>query len=253
MKLWETYSKENILIAGQMDEDQDTESREPEENEEIMKRTTVQYILFDEDQSDSELTFDEIQKTLENLGKSQRRSRDTSVDSERSDSKSQDDFSCIKREIMRESTIGINSSLEIDTIHDEQQFTSFTAQTPSENESDDRQRLIDALTDSPSTEKTQPRLKRSRKQQLTSMNRDDGEIIIQPASMLSEEELTKKRGRRRRPRLPQVRIEHGHASSKKIKRNRQQKVLCCAEKLAIKSQLMFNFVYSISSSRYLLY
>ncbi|XP_032688066.1 DNA ligase 1-like isoform X2 [Odontomachus brunneus] len=209
------------------DESQDIESRETEENEEPMKRTTVQYILFDEDQSDSELTFDEIQKTLENqVRKPCRRLRDTSADSERSDSKSQDDYSCIKREIMRESSMGINSSLEMDITHQDEQFTSFTALTPSENESDDRQRLIDTLTGSPTTEKTQPRLKRSRKQQLTSMNRDDGEIIIQPASMLSEEELTgKKRGRRRRPRLPQVRIEYGHASSKKIKRNRRQKVV----------------------------
>lgn len=193
-----------------------------------MERSTVQYILFDEDQSDSELTFDEVQKTLENQRKPRRESRDASVDSELSDSKSQDVYSCIRREMLRDSSVEMDSSLEMDTIHNEAQSTPSATQTPSGNESDDRQRLIDVLTDSPSTEKTQPRLKRSRKQQLTSMNRDDGEIIIQPASMLSEEELIgKKRGRRRRSRLPQARIEHRH-TSKKIKRKKhKQKVHNC--------------------------
>ncbi|EFN77786.1 hypothetical protein EAI_15017 [Harpegnathos saltator] len=212
------------MDIGQTNKNEDTQKIK--EIEEPMERTTVQYILLDEDQSDSELTFDEIQRTLEKLKKPRRReSRSASVDSEQSDKKSQDDYSCIKREILRETSMGLDSSLEMDTSHFEAQSTSFTAQTPSENESDDRQRLIDALTDSPTTEKTQPRLKRSRKQQLTSMNRDDGEIIIQPASMLSEEELTgKKRGRRRRSRLPQVCIEQQH-TSKKIKRKKRQKVV----------------------------
>ncbi|XP_014471716.1 PREDICTED: glutamic acid-rich protein-like [Dinoponera quadriceps] len=226
VKREEPYSKKHVLLTEQTDEIQD--AQEVRQDEELMERSTVQYILFDEEQSDSELTFDEIQRTLENLRKPRRKgSRDASADSsERSDSKSQDDYSCIKREVLYNSSMEIDSSLEMDTIHNETQSLSFTPRTPSDNESDDRQRLIDTLTDSPpSTEKAQPRLKRSRKQQLTSMNRDDGEIIIQPASLLSEEELTgKKRGRRRRPRPPQVRIEHGHAS-KKIKRKKRQKVV----------------------------
>lgn len=227
MKFWETYSKENIFLAEPTDESHEN-NQEAEQNEEPMERSTVQYILFDEDQSDSELTFDEVQKTLENQRKpSRREARDVSVDSEQSDSKSQDDYSCVKREILRESSMDMNSSLEMDTVPDEAE-SACAAQTPSENESDDRQRLIDTLTDSPSTEKTQPRLKRSRKQQLTSMNRDDGEIIIQPASMLSEEELTgKKRGRRRRSRLPQVRIDHRHAPKKMKRKKHKQKVRNC--------------------------
>lgn len=47
-------------------------------------------------------------------------------------------------------------------------------------------------------------MKRPRKQKLTSVNRGDSEIIIQPASMIDEEEETpiRKRNRRKRKSLP---------------------------------------------------
>lgn len=189
----------------------------------------MQYILFEDNQSDSELTFDEIQATLQNLRTNRKdSSKDTSAINEQS-CKSQDEQSCIEREILNaspltrttESSSSSSSSVPSSPLNTTYRITkSKNAQTSSDNEADDRQRLIDDLTDSPPP---QPRLKRSRKQQLTSMNRDGSEIIIQPASMLSEEELTgKKRGRRRRPRLPQYRATaYGHAS-KRIKKKKRQ-------------------------------
>lgn len=149
------------------------------------------------------------------------------MDSEQS-ARAQDDYSCIKREMLRQSSTGMDSSSSSSSnaIYRMTPSTASSAQrTLTEDEMEDRQRLIDALTDSPTVENTQPRLKRSRKQQLTSMNRDDGEIIIQPASMLSEEELNgKKRGRRRRSRLTQDRtIGHEH-TPKRIKQKRRHQV-----------------------------
>lgn len=69
-----------------------------------------------------------------------------------------------------------------------------------------------SLSDSFTNTNSQLKVKRPRKQQLTSVNRDDTEIIIQPASMLEEEEeipMPRKKGRRRKkhvhnkiPKLP---------------------------------------------------
>lgn len=227
-------------------DEQSNENRELEDNE-LMKRSTVQYILFEDDQSDSELTFDEIQATLQNLRTNRKNAStddDASAVDEQSCKSSQDDYACLQREILRESpltrttesSLSSSSSSSSNAAYRE---TQCTARMSSDNdETDDRQRLIDALTDSPPPrEAAQPRLKRSRKQQLTSMNRDDGEIIIQPASMLSEELTGKKRGRRRRPKLSQDRaIGHGYASKRIKKKKRQQVCYCYAEAISDKTR-----------------
>lgn len=181
----------------------------------------MQYILFEDDESDSELTFDEIQATLKNLNNSSRRTFKTTSPGRLS--KQQNDYSHTKRDISRESPV---TSLNLQC-----KMNNRTTISP-ENELDEQQCIIDGSINYSPTERetlngsnTQPQLKikRSRKQQLTSVNRDDGEIIIQPASVLNEEEIRKKRGRRRR-RLPRARAAIDDA--KRIKRiTKRKKVL----------------------------
>ena len=72
---------------------------------------------------------------------------------------------------------------------------------------------------SPESSQIQCKAKRSRKQQLVSVNREDSEIIIQPASLLSEEDNNvRKRGKRKK--------ESGRsfwASAKKIMKRKERK------------------------------
>ena len=49
-----------------MDTSEEYQENDESDNE-IIEQSTVQYILFGNDQSDSELTFDEIHETLQNL------------------------------------------------------------------------------------------------------------------------------------------------------------------------------------------
>lgn len=183
----------------------------------------MQYILLEGDhQSDSELTFDEIQATLQNLKTSREKA---SKRGDKKCSKLQDDESInFPQDVMHDSSSIEPSNEDID------EFDLYMSSTNrSSITEDDRQRLIDTLTDSPpstmtaSTPQPQLKIKRSRKQQLISVNRDDGEIIIQPASMLSEEEQTnKKRGRRRRRLSTQMHITMPNI--KRIKRAKRREV-----------------------------
>lgn len=187
-----------------------------------MERSTVQYILLEGDhQSDSELTFDEIQATLQNLKTSREKA---SKKGDKKFSKLRNDESIsFSRDVMHDSSSIEPSNEDMDEL--DLYMSSNNCGSVTE---DDRQRLIDTLTDSPpsttmttSTPQPQLKIKRSRKQQLISVNRDDAEIIIQPASMLSEEEQTnKKRGRRRRRLSTQMRVTM--PNTKKIKRKRRE-------------------------------
>lgn len=178
----------------------------------------MQYILLEGDhQSDSELTFDEIQATLQNLKNFRERA---SKKSDKKFSKLQDDESIsFSRDVMHDS-----SSIEASNEDMDELDLYMSSNNRSSVTEDDRQRLIDTLTDSPplmNTPQSQLKIKRSRKQQLISVNRDDGEIIIQPASMLSEEEQTnKKRGKRRGQLSTQIRVTM--PNTKRIKRKRRE-------------------------------
>lgn len=212
----------SINIAEQSDESQDN----GEHKDELMERSTVQYILLEGDhQSDSELTFDEIQATLQNLKTFREKASERS---EKKSDKLQDDESLnFPQDFLHDSSTSIEPSNED---MDELDLYMSPINRVSVTE-DDRQQLIDTLTDSPpstmmtaSTPQPQLKVKRSRKQQLISVNRDDGEIIIQPASMLSEEELTnKKRGRRRRRLSTQMRVTM--PNTKRIKRTKRREVV----------------------------
>lgn len=150
-----------------------TVDEETENDQEMVEQSTVQYILFEDNESDSELTFDEIQSTLQNM-KSERR------------------------------ILSRKSSKKGITVEDESSRLGISCTTiiPNGTESD-----IHRLNGSKESLEcsqskaihTECRAKRSRKQQLTSVNREDSEIIIQPASLLTEnDKCIKTRGKRRR-------------------------------------------------------
>lgn len=207
-------------IANQSDENGESEN-------ELVERSTVQYILLENDhQSDSELTFDDIQTTLRNL--KTYRERTSAKDDDRKSGKLQDDLSSsFSRHFPRDSSTNVEPSNED---MDELELYMSPPNNRSSVTEADRQRLIATLSDSPPSatmmaSTSQLKVKRSRKQQLISVNRDDGEIIIQPASMLSEEELSeKKRGRRRR-RLSSTQMHVAMSSNtKRIKRKKRREV-----------------------------
>ncbi|XP_029176900.1 probable serine/threonine-protein kinase fhkB isoform X2 [Nylanderia fulva] len=214
----------SVNIAEQSDENQENGEFENE----LVERSTVQYILLEDDhQSDSELTFDDIQTTLRNLKTSRERALEKGNDpkSKLRDDESSSSFS----RNLHDSSTSIEPSNE-----DLDELDLYMSPIRNRVTEDDRQRLIDTLTDSPPPSTTptmmaastsQLKVKRSRKQQLISVNRDDGEIIIQPASMLSEEELDdKKRGKRRR-RLSSTQMHVAISpNSKRIKRKKRREV-----------------------------
>ncbi|KAG5344466.1 ZN384 protein, partial [Acromyrmex heyeri] len=216
-----------VNIAEQPDECEDNIEFE----DELIEHSTVQYILLEADhESESELTFDDIQATLQNMKISREKSLETN---DKKSDKLQDDYSSIQQD-SRESSIKEESSFSEDADAFElymspQSTIDRTCVSVSE---DDRQRLIDTLTDSPPsttkiTSQTPLKVKRSRKQQLISVDRDDGEIIIQPASMMNDESIGKKRTTRRR-RLP-IRVamvnRKGIKGTRRIKRPKRRKVV----------------------------
>ncbi|XP_046612062.1 uncharacterized protein LOC124301264 isoform X2 [Neodiprion virginianus] len=229
---------------------------------EIVEQSTVQYILLEGDQSDSELTFDEIQATLQgfNLSKNGNKSvkkkifgRKTVVN-QRSEiqhvdntndiikSETQPIFNSIENclntsnyntpsiEPQIETRVSENfgavdevdssapRSVKSDTPKlgpdvkenatdklSENISTAFVDPKINSNGIDGNQQSMSTL--EPNVPKQnieiQPRIKRPRKQQLTSVNRGDSEIIIQPALIGAEEENNnKKRGRRKKKPAP---------------------------------------------------
>ncbi|KYN05189.1 PREDICTED: uncharacterized protein LOC108771920 [Cyphomyrmex costatus] len=205
-----------VDIAEQSDECEDNVKFE----EELIEYSTVQYILLEADQSDSELTFDDIQATLRNMKISREKLLEKS-------GKLQDDHSSLQQDSCG-SSIKEESSFSEDADAFELYMSpqSTIDRTCISVSEDDRQRLIDTLTDSPPsttdlTSQMPLKVKRSRKQQLILVDRDDGEIIIQPASMINDESTGKKRTTRRRRLSSQIRV--AMANRKRIKRTRRIK------------------------------
>ncbi|KAF7387515.1 hypothetical protein HZH68_013192 [Vespula germanica] len=132
-----------------------------ESNQEVLEQSTVQYILFEDNESDSELTFDEIQTTLQNM-KSERQT--FSRKSFKKTIKIEDESS----------RLGISCSKTI--ISNGTELHTDRLNTSKESVECSQSKVIH----------TECKAKRSRKQQLTSVNREDSEIIIQPASLPTE-------------------------------------------------------------------
>lgn len=219
-------SEECIFLAEQSDECEDNIEFE----DELVEHSTVQYILLEADhESDSELTFDDIQMTLQNMKISREKSLETN---DKKSGKLQDDYSSIQQD-SRESSIKEESSFSEDTFELYMSPQSTIDRTCVSVLEEDRQRLIDVLTDSPPSptkiiSQTPLKVKRSRKQQLISVDRDDGEIIIQPASMINDESIGKKRTTRRRRLSSQIRVamanRKGIKGARRIKRPKRRKV-----------------------------
>lgn len=190
-----------------MDNSEDYED-DDKSDDEFIEQSTVQYILFEGDQSDSELTFDEIHKTLQNL-KSNATKKQIN---KKTINKDQNNFGNIK-ETEYETSIYQNSNVN--------NRMSSTLTERKLNLLDSQQELLETLANSsadlissstnldmsngsieytsPESSQIQYKTKRSRKQQLISVNREDSEIIIQPASLVTEEDNNvRKRVRRNR-------------------------------------------------------
>ncbi|XP_046739284.1 uncharacterized protein LOC124407307 [Diprion similis] len=230
---------------------------------EIVEQSTVQYILLEGDQSDSELTFDEIQATLQgfNLSKNGNKSVKKKIFGHKSPvtqrseiqhvdntndiikSETQPIFNSIKNclNTSNYNTPTIERQIETRVSENFEAFGEVGSSTLPRSVTSDtpelgpgvRENTIDKLLENTSTAfvgpkinsngidgiqqsmstlepnvpnqniEIQPRIKRPRKQQLTSVNRGDSEIIIQPALIGAEEENNnKKRGRRKKKPAP---------------------------------------------------
>ena len=192
-----------------MDTSEEYQENDESDNE-IIEQSTVQYILFGNDQSDSELTFDEIHETLQNLKSAELKSSKKQVNKKAVRTQNNHENT---KETDYESLRHKNSSLS--------KHISSTLTERKLNLMDNKQELLETFTNSetnmmsnstnldisngstecmsPESSQIQCKAKRSRKQQLVSVNREDSEIIIQPASLLSEEDNNvRKRGKRKK-------------------------------------------------------
>ncbi|KAK2589331.1 hypothetical protein KPH14_007879 [Odynerus spinipes] len=151
-----------------------TVDEEAENDQEMLEQSTVQYILFEDNESDSELTFDEIQSTLQNM-KSERRILSRK--------------SCKKEITVEDKSSRLDIPCSATIIPNDTESDIYRLNMSKETLECNQSKAIH----------TECKAKRSRKQQLISVNREDSEIIIQPASLLTEnDKCTKTRGKRRR-------------------------------------------------------
>ncbi|XP_033213565.1 claspin-like [Belonocnema kinseyi] len=195
-----------------------------EHEEELVEQSTVQYILCDGDQSDAELTFDDIQATFQRTKAADQKSpiskppvkklperkitnnglvyitsppiRNTSYRGAYYPSKAlkAEEQSPSLQPPVKRSHISNTSIIGSKQNHGIKRELSPASDHFTPNTSAN-------LSGSLSITNSQSKVKRSRKQQLTSVNREDSEIIIQPASMLQDEDeepTPRKKGKRRK-------------------------------------------------------
>ncbi|CAL7940112.1 unnamed protein product [Xylocopa violacea] len=235
--IYTTDEKQSDVTYLMMDDcsintDNSGEYQEGDESDgELVEQSTVQYILFEGDQSDSELTFDEIHETLQNL-----KSNAAKKEMTKKLIKDQNNFGGVKA-TKYETSMHKSSSNQMSNTLAERKL----------NFLDSRKELLETLGDSStdiissstnldilnsSTECTSPessqiqyKTKRSRKQQLISVNREDSEIIIQPASLLTEEDnKVRKKTRRNRRVVNHSRHRQRNNVSKRMKRVKRKEV-----------------------------
>lgn len=269
-----TYLMMNDATMGIIGQSEGSQESLGSENE-IVEQSTVQYILLDGDQSDSELTFDEIQATLQGLKftsnkstKKKTSNRKIALDQDNAAKLNVNDVINDKSEASADDD-AIQNSLDAlshdipsgvpetetriseDFIGVEENHLTTTTQSglselrPGLNETlndkssqnmsaasieprikpngleQGKQHSINILRPNISDGHTEirPKIKRSRKQQLTSVNRGDSEIIIQPALIGAEEDSNnKKRGRRKKKPVPDPDYNPRPVRSKKSKK-----------------------------------
>lgn len=199
----------NIIVIYFIDTSEGYQENDESDNE-IIEQSTVQYILFGNDQSDSELTFDEIHETLQNLKSAELKSSKKQVNKKavrtqnNHENTKETDYESSRHKNFSLSK-HISSTLterKLNLMDNKQEFletfTNSAANTMSNSTNLD---ISNGSTEcmSPESSQIQCKAKRSRKQQLVSVNREDSEIIIQPASLLSEEDNNvRKRGKRKK-------------------------------------------------------
>ncbi|XP_034945212.1 myb-like protein X [Chelonus insularis] len=204
-----------------------------EPQEEVVQESTVQNIFHDDDdQSDSELTFDDIEKSLATFGKNNVNSRSLLKKSYEPITKSPERPS-INGAVIIPENFGVRTALISKAIIEKPSRRVFNSSGMLKSKhmprallgrkgklsEQSRQTIFihgsTALICCP-IEKIEPELKivkgstdsgskikRPRKQQLTAVDRADSEIIIQPASLVEEQEeepVPRKRGRRKKKR-----------------------------------------------------
>ncbi|XP_015116217.1 myoneurin [Diachasma alloeum] len=198
-ELYESWPSDNVYLVVQDNSMIETQG-EPESKqrtpvkEEIKTKVIekVQYILSDEPPPDpSDLTLADIEKILKQDQAIPRSSK-----------------SSLSRGVKSESLNAVGIDLEVEPIDDQDVSEEHNFSQDNENLSQDNESFPqdDTFTKLNSSEVL--RIKRPRKQQLTTVNRADSEIIIQPAMMteVDEENLyqnrwkvqPKKRGRRKK-------------------------------------------------------
>ncbi|XP_026670362.1 zinc finger protein 652-like isoform X2 [Ceratina calcarata] len=187
-----------------------------ESDGEFVEQSTVQYILYDGDQSDSELTFDEVHETLQNLKSNLANKQVNEI---------------VDKEEQGDSVNETESTYKVSE-----------AAVKKRSNSSDRRELIRTLEDSPAdvtsnstnldisngsivytspeSSQIQYKTKRSRKQQLISVNRDDSEIIIQPASLITDEDNKNKKKKRTR----KFGYRSKNSATKKMKKMKRKEV-----------------------------
>lgn len=197
---------------------------------ELVEQSTVQYILFEGDQSDSELTFDEIHKTLQNL-KAKKQMNKKIIN------KDQNNFGNLK-ETDYETSVYQNSNVsnkmsnsltkrKFNLLDSQQELLETLANSsadlmPSSTNLDISNGSIEYT--SPESSQIQYKTKRSRKQQLISVNREDSEIIIQPASLVTEEDNNVRKRVRRNKRVAHSRYRQRNTDSKRMKKVKRKEV-----------------------------
>ncbi|XP_053996275.1 zinc finger protein 37 homolog [Hylaeus anthracinus] len=219
-----------------MDNSEDCQEDNESDNE-IIEQSTVQYILFEGDQSDSELTFDEIQATLKNFKTAE--SKSSKKQPTKKGSRNHDNFANIK-EINYENSLSQNSNSNLSNHNSntlmERKLNLIENQGELETLAESTMDAMSNTTNldlsngsiectSPKSTQMQCKTKRSRKQQLIFVNREDSEIIIQPASLLCEEDNNvRKRGKRKRRVVGHSGYRQRHTDSKRLKRIKHKEV-----------------------------
>ncbi|XP_008213986.3 microtubule-associated protein futsch isoform X1 [Nasonia vitripennis] len=224
---------------------------------EIIEESTVQYILCDGDPSDSEMTFDELQASLQSFKANKPNVNQTKTSTPQKTEKK-------KETIIRYSTFLKSSSKVAPILSQKREPVTTVYRTYSKSpkkarmtnnllhpikkikqevedssygdtsafddghlSSDDLSRNTSKQNASMSDTPGMAKVKRSRKQQLTMVNRTDSEIIIQSTYSEGEEEpvVMKKRGRRRKKLSPDPDYNPRKVLKKAKKANRSVEVI----------------------------
>ncbi|XP_066585742.1 uncharacterized protein [Prorops nasuta] len=203
-----------------------------DDDNEVLQQSTVQYIFFESDQSESELTFDDIQSTLNNLKtESKGLQRNVIIKKEKENHETRkmfisnpeiDNFKSLNPLLLSQ-TVPLNSTnyecmSEITNLDMQNESTNNCSEVDhqlingrndlvkilSNSNNDINLTLCENHTQCLKTPMHQHfKTKRSRKQQLTTVNREDSEIIIQAADFLNiEDDNIRKKSKRKKKILP---------------------------------------------------